>query len=451
MDNMNSTPENSPTNTSIDVLLLCALNDEFNQVLAVTKGLHSEGWHKHHDPSGRIVADAAFIGTDGRILNIRATWLGHMGRESTQAVVSTLIQKTPAKCIAMSGICAGRRGKVELGDVIIADRLWSYDAGKSVTEDGVEIFQGDMIQYRPSEIMVQNMHNIKTPDDSPWLADRPLLPYEHQENWVLLRLLKGEDPIEHSDYAKCCPEWPQVLERLWKKKWVSETLEIEEAGKKHITRLSLLYPKGLPAPPEFKVHVAPLATGSVVKEDEFIFPQLAQSMRKVLGLDMEASGLAAFSEAHEITVVVAKAVSDYGDPFKDDRYREFAARASAETLISLLRSTSQLYLKEEKIQEHPVVDRPITDSTNTSDAQLTKELVEMLAELYPDVSEVRLLWERAGGSPREIENVPRPRDLWQRIWKRCTQGAVVSPQALLNEILVDYPSNAVISKHLDNL
>ena len=106
----------------------------------------------------------------------------------------------------MSGICAGRRGKVELGDVIFAERLWSYDAGKSVLEDGREVFQGDMLQYRPPEKWVQHMQNIEIPASAQWLKERPLLPFEHQENWVLQRLVAGENPTEQHDFENACPD-----------------------------------------------------------------------------------------------------------------------------------------------------------------------------------------------------------------------------------------------------
>jgi hypothetical protein len=36
-----------------------------------------------------------------------------------------------------------------LGDVIFADRLWSYDAGKIEKEDARDRFQGDMVHVSP--------------------------------------------------------------------------------------------------------------------------------------------------------------------------------------------------------------------------------------------------------------------------------------------------------------
>lgn len=110
------------------------------------------------------------------------------------------------------------------------------------------------------------------------------------------------------------------------------------AGLSHARHLAL-FNRGNPATlPAFKIHVAPIATGAAVVEDAGVFPRLSHSMRKVLGIDMESSALAALAEAHGVPVLIAKAASDFGDRFKDDRYRTFAARASAECLLQLLRT-----------------------------------------------------------------------------------------------------------------
>lgn len=332
-------------NAAVDVLLICALKDEYDHVRAVTNGLLSPGWVEHPGPDRWMVADGNFATSTDAALSIRATWAEHKGREQVQAVASMLIQKQPAHCIAMSGICAGRRGKVALGDVIFAERLWSYDAGKVTKEAGEEKFQGDELQYRPLKGWVQRMQHLTISPEDPWLTQRPLLPLEHQEDWILLRVLANEDPIHHADLDVACPDWTEALKRLWKREWLEEkSLTLTPAGQQRAIELSLCHFRGLPAPPDFKVHVAPIATGAAVVEDAGIFLRLARSMREVLGVEMEASALGALGEAHGVPVVVAKGVSDYGDTFKDDRYRHFAARAAAECLIALLRGAADLLL-----------------------------------------------------------------------------------------------------------
>lgn len=433
---------------AVDVLLICALKDEYDQVLKVSDGLQAPGWYEHPLASGWIVADAGFATAAGGTLRVRATHASHMGREQVQAAASKLIHEQPARCIAMSGICAGRRGKVSLGDVIFADRLWSYDAGKLTVENGEQKFQGDPIQYNPAKVWVQRMqHTAIPPADTAWLTSRPRLPLEQQENWVLLRILAAEDPRQHADFNAACPNWSEVLPRLWQRKWLENPLTLTDEGRQYAEELALLHPTILPAPPGFKTHVAPVATGAAVSEDGSIFSRLADSMRKVLGIEMEASALGALGEVHEIPVVVAKGVSDYGDSFKDDRYREFAARASAELLIAFLRNAADLLPK----QNTPTGLATANFSSPSSVNNIPADLIDLLAEEYPDVQHARALWQRAGGKASDVENISRPRDLWQRLWQRSMQGASARPERLLQAALEDLPDNAVLRQYLNRL
>lgn len=437
----------------VDVLLICALKDEYDQVRTVTDGLLDPGWVESKDPKGWIVADGRFATSTGAPLSIRATWASHMGREHGQAVASSLIQAQPARCLAMSGICAGRQGKVALGDVIFADRLWSYDVGKLIVEDGEQRFQGDMIQFRPPPAWVQRMQQVLVPPEAPWLAHRPLLPLEHQEDWILLRILAGEDPRRSVDFDNACPDWKMALLRLWQRKWLEGSLTLTETGRARATELELLHPRGLSAPPVFQLHTAPVATGASVTEDAGIFARLARSMRKVLGVEMEASALGALGDFHGLPVVVAKGVSDYGDSFKDDRYRHFAARAAAECLIALLRGAADLlpgWTAETTIVPQGSGVEPPTPALLRSrpTVDLPRDLIHVFAEEYPDVRDARALWVRAGGAASEVENIPRPQDLWQRLWLRSTQGASVRPAVLLRAALDDLPDNPVLIHHL---
>lgn len=427
--------------TSVDVLLICALKDEYEQAKNVTEGLSPTGWQECTQPNGWFIADGQFDTPSGRALTVRITWASGMGREQAQATASMLMQTNPARCIAMSGICAGRRGKVSLGDVIFADRLWSYDAGKVTQEAGSAVFQGDIQQYHPSPVWVQRMQAIalSMPPQSAWLSSRPDLSFEYQEDWVLLQLLAGVDPRQSPVFERDCPDWSDVLQRLWKREWVQKPLLLTDTGKERAVELALIYPKGLPAPEKFQIHVAPIATGASVTEDKDIFSRLSGSMRKVLGLDMEASALATLGDIHNIPVIIAKGVSDFGDSFKDDRYRNFAARASAECLLALLRNAAEF------IQSSNTTE---LNEYKPEEKIVFNDLIIALAEAYPDIRDARTLWERAGGKGSELENNPRPRDMWQRIWGHSINGASVKPIYLIQEALKDLPGNAIFNKYL---
>jgi nucleoside phosphorylase len=66
-----------------------------------------------------------------------------MGGDATAARATALIKFLDPACLAMCGICAGKKKDVFLGDVIVASRVYRYDSGKfSATpraEDGLRV------------------------------------------------------------------------------------------------------------------------------------------------------------------------------------------------------------------------------------------------------------------------------------------------------------------------
>ena len=178
----------------------------------------------------------------------------------------------------------------------------------------------------------------------PWWTDpkRPL-PFWVQELWVLREIRAGRNPIESSTRSAECPDWKNVLLQLRRKGQISETsLTLTPAGEDMINEWTLLNPNGPPTPEPFRVLLAPIATGSAVREDEDIYNRLNLAMRKVKGIEMEGVAIGAVAEFHDLPFVVAKGVQDYGNTDKDDRFRTFAARASAEWILYFLRQVEHV-------------------------------------------------------------------------------------------------------------
>lgn len=441
-------PTLMPQSGLADVLILCALQDEYHALLAVTTGLTGQGWQERKTSSGWQIAEAQFLSDRGAPVLVIASFCAFMGKEQASATLAHLWGEVPARCIAMSGICAGRRGKVALGDVLIADRLYSYDAGKLTVVDGVSNFQGDPIQVGPGPHWVQRMQIVAGVVPGSWINERPRLTLETQEDWVLLCGLKGMYPQAHPDFWLACPDWTLVLERLQKRGLIDDKGLITPTGNDRAGELHLQFNGRPRLPPPFQVHVAPIATGSAVVEDDKVFSRLGESMRKVLGLDMEASALGAAGEFIRVPVIVAKGVSDFGDQDKDDRYRIFAARASAEYLVLLMRHSVDLL--------HGVSHAPIRVPAEAQ-AQLTsssanngfpRDLIDFLSESYPSQDDARAVWVRAGGKAGQVPATNRSFDTWQRIWILTQQGASVSPASLLSEVKNDFPHNPILSRYL---
>lgn len=331
----------------VDVLIVTAVKDEWDAVLAVGTGATAGStWETRTEGKGPEVSYRDFM-TEWGVLRIAVVQAFGMGREQAAIAAAPLLERHPEiRCLAMCGVCAGRRGLVELGDVIIADRTWPYDAGKlkaTVDEEGHHTarLQGDMDLYRihPAE-WKQRAERFQIDPAAPWLKERPRS-YEEQGDWVLERLVKNEDPRTHAERKTKCPDWRAVLEQLWKIKRLEEgELKLTDTGRKHIDRRLMLEPDGLHESEPFKIVVGPVASGAPVVQDPTIFERLSdtQAMRKVVGLEMETSAILGLAYLRKVPfAVVMKGVMDYADALKSDNMKTFAAKASAECLIAFLR------------------------------------------------------------------------------------------------------------------
>lgn len=89
------------------------------------------------------------------------------------------------------------------------------------------------------------------------------------------------------------------------------------------------------------VHFSPMASGAAVQNYKEFFGEVADQHRKILGVDMEAFGVAwachsSLTPAPEWLVV--KCVSDFADGSKDDRIHEFSSYFSAHVALTFVRS-----------------------------------------------------------------------------------------------------------------
>jgi nucleoside phosphorylase/CheY-like chemotaxis protein len=90
-----------------------------------------------------------------------------------------------------------------------------------------------------------------------------------------------------------------------------------------------------PPETELRLRVAPMASGSSVLADSDIVARIVEQNRNLTAIEMEAFGVAAAASmaSHpRPTAFVCKAVCDYANEKKDDRWRGYAAYCSAQTI-----------------------------------------------------------------------------------------------------------------------
>ncbi|MCL0013474.1 hypothetical protein MKU80_020920, partial [Providencia rettgeri] len=92
-----------------------------------------------NDPSIYYIGNLALSnGETKKLLTVSST---RMGVAASSILTTKICLKFKPKYIFMSGICAGIKDKVGIGDIIIADPVWEWGSGKSTIIDNQQIHQ----------------------------------------------------------------------------------------------------------------------------------------------------------------------------------------------------------------------------------------------------------------------------------------------------------------------
>jgi nucleoside phosphorylase len=407
---------------SVESVIITALHEELEAVLEISPSI-SEGWERKEDDQGFPYHLAEFQATRGSPLPLVAAWAGSMGETAAAERSSSLIRFLQPRSISMCGICAGRRGKVFLGDVIVAERVFSYDHGKILfhMENGIpkEEMLRDIKTYNLTRIWNYNANYFRR--QSHWckslLPSRPLS-LEFQRNWVLRMLFNGFALPPGDERTRFCPRWKEVIGSLIERKFVrivDGSLKLTSKGKQIASKDALFSPDGPVSDPSFQVHVGPIATGKTVRQDPKIFDRIAQFEREVLGLEMEGAAIGLVADASGIPSIVVKSVTDYGDLDKDDSFRQFSCRAAANFLVAFLKEhpPSSLHNSTRHSSNVQWVVEDVHDRVNSiSKSQEAiehkiEDMVEMLKGISPNMPNISVgQLETVRGQHRIAINIP---------------------------------------------
>ena len=386
----------------LDVVILVALHDELEAVLALGEGGRA-GWEEKRDLQRFRYFRRRFPRAGGRELVIAAAWIGEMGERAAASRGQQLVQELNPACLAMCGICAGWRKKLALGDIVIADRLYSYDHGKIViAKGGEEALFHDIETFSLEKTWKMDAAFLARAIPLDALAEERPPSHEAQRLWLLDALHAHEreaapPPEARVDWAKACPDHAAILTALDAEKLLdlgADALALTEEGHKAVRRERRLHPRGRKVDRALRVEVGALATGKTVREDPELFERLAHLVRSTIAVDMEGMAIAEVAKQLGRRSIVVKAVADHADHEKDDRYRAFACTASATFLLAFL-------------IEHFEADAPSVERAS-----------RLIADAEPDPEGVVLLRERRGaGFIDRVEQVCRlrlPNALLQR-------------------------------------
>jgi nucleoside phosphorylase/CheY-like chemotaxis protein len=136
------------TETNVDVLWLTALR---RPEMEAVRRLHWN-WRPERPVDDRtFVSDGMFV-SNGKSLSSVSCSIDRMGMVSSAALTAKLVKLFQPKLCVMTGICAGIRGRAELGGVVLAETAWDYQSGKHAIRDTAQVFEVEpnFIQCAPS-------------------------------------------------------------------------------------------------------------------------------------------------------------------------------------------------------------------------------------------------------------------------------------------------------------
>lgn len=251
-----------------DILFVCALLDPELLQLHAASGVE---WEKVTFPSDPTVYWKGQLILGGRSLVAYSMCLPQMGLVSAASGVSQATRTLAPKIVAMTGICAGRKGDCNLGDAIAATVTWDYGSGKFVQKDGDVVFEPSPIQVI-SDAAVQSAITALIADN-------------------------GKAQQYYNEYSG----------------YRTNTVP--------------------------RIHKGPIASGAAVQNHVDFFSGVASQQRKILGVDMEAFGVAwacyqSFDPQPKWLVV--KGVSDFADGTKEDNVQNFSSYFSARVCLDAL-------------------------------------------------------------------------------------------------------------------
>lgn len=256
-----------------DVLILTALPVELaaaKKVFAITDDISptvtSTGIHFWTTEIAR---------PDGPLKCMVASFAG-AGNVNASSITTHLLTEFKPKTVVMMGIAGGLRGKMVMGEVIIAERIVYYE-GAAALADGKLAPRPEM--FRPSMPTQQNLNT--------YLAAS-----------VLSARLNA----------------------------LAQSFGLEIPASSPAGNVS----EGL------TVSLATIASGELLMKD----PELMESLRtlhdKAHVVEMEAYGVFDACEKHKIPSLIVRGISDYGDGTKDDTFHAIASLAAAIIAIDFI-------------------------------------------------------------------------------------------------------------------
>ncbi len=279
-----------------DFLLVCATSEELDSILQQESWFRLEnGYYLRRNKKDIVLAQ---VGT---------------GMVNASITGQKLISMYRPNMIIMVGFCAGSHGDVNLGDVILAEKIYNYSTGKQLTSEKILNEQETYLLPQAVFRRVSTLRDYKFSDAITLPKDFDLQVWQFLSKLAPLSCLTT-DNLDLS----CFPNWTEILQECQDKNYVTITdgkMHITKVGKEYLDNVALTRPEGIKQyKPMFRTGV--MACGCYVQQQEEIFSQLKNRERKTIALDMESYAIAKLAAENNIEYFVIKGVGDFANAHK---------------------------------------------------------------------------------------------------------------------------------------
>src|SRR5579859_524633 len=142
---------------TFDICIVCALYEEAEAVINEFSAYCHVTFRKAFSGMDRYVYHHTTIRNNrGESLSVLVAWLSESGPTQTGLDLKPFLHEFRPRFVAMTGICAGYRKKVKLGDIVVAQYAYFYEEGKIIREpEGLSRHLPEMKTADPASQVVQ--------------------------------------------------------------------------------------------------------------------------------------------------------------------------------------------------------------------------------------------------------------------------------------------------------
>src|SRR5947209_18502697 len=142
---------------SFDVCVVCALPEEARAFLEVVRTQCESALEEQSSPRYHYSYRFATLKNDKEErLSLHISWLPRYGPQEMTLHLSRVLEECQPRIAIMTGICAGDAERVQLGDLVVAERTFTYDNGKfTLDEQGRSVHEQDTMTYQLDANIVQ--------------------------------------------------------------------------------------------------------------------------------------------------------------------------------------------------------------------------------------------------------------------------------------------------------